>query len=242
MATRFIGFLLLGALAGCTPAASPDAPAADGVDSCQQLSERVVSAHQRITEIQSSASEATAAQYLAVGDVMDRLDKSLATVKAARDEVRLVIEEYRIAARSMAVASHEAGELLVKGEDATAKLRGEHGPRELPHIVERMVAHCKQTRDDTCRRIAAPVTSLGEGTPSPERIVAARAELGAITTADATLRGSIDAMREKLDESAKLMSVVRDIEGRRQARVDAYARAAEGFAGLSTQANAACHR
>jgi hypothetical protein len=228
------------------PAAEPrPAPSSDHRSdaSCQQLYDRVVVAYRRLGDIRAKSAPEASATYLAIGDVMDRLDATLGEMRPERDDVRLLVGEYRTAARSMAVASREAGQLLAKAEEATAKMSAENGPpRALTRTVDRMVAHCKRTRDETCKRVADPLRALGEGTPSAERIETARSELGAIKSSDPELRGSIDALRETLAEMASLMRVAGDLEKRGRARSDDYARAAHGFSGLQHQATAACGR
>lgn len=238
--------LLASFLGACAPPAQEPAseppPPRDGGSGCQQLYDRVVIAHRRLGDINAKSSEATSSKYLAMGDVMERLDVTLAEMKPGRDDVKLLVEEYRNAARAMAVASREAADLLAKAEDAKAKLGAENGPRSLPKIVERLVTRCRQTHDDDCRRVANPLRELGVGTPSAERIEAARTELGNVRSSDPELRGSVDALRETLAEMAGLVRTASELDKRGRARADDFARAAHGFSGLQNQANAACSR
>lgn len=239
--------VLLGATAACAAADPPPEPSAPRIEAapaaaseCRALYDRVVMAYRRLADIRARGDDTSSATYLAMGDVMDRLDASLAAMRPDRDDVKLLVDEYRTAARAMAVASRETGRVLAQAEGAKAKLSSGGGPRALPSIVDRMVARCRQTHDDDCRRVAAPLRALGEGSPSSSRILAARADLDAIAPKDPELRGSVDAIRETLAEMASLVRTAEELEGEGRARVDAFARAAHGFSGLQTQATAAC--
>jgi hypothetical protein len=178
--------------------------------------------------------------FLAFGDVMERLDVSLASVKPTRDDVRLVVEEYRAAARSVTTASREASALLAELKDANAN--AERNRREHQGIMDRMIAQCQRTRDEDCVRIARPMKMLGAGTFTVEQVERALAELGAVNPSDPVLRGGAAALVDNLREFGAFVRKTNELDERRRARSDELARATEGFSTLKVQASAACDK
>ena len=217
----------------------PERASTDGGDSldCRQLYERVGLAYERLASVQKDGSASS--QFLAIADIMDRLDASLGELAYRRDDVRLVSNEYRAAGKSLATASRAGGKYI--GQLHAENAKATRGPDAFAQTMSRVIAHCKTTKDDNCRRVASILQSLGQGT-SPARIEAARTDLGAIKASDPVLQGSIESLRENLAELSTVAQSTSESDAKRQAHTDDIGRATKTLASLQPRAAALCDK
>ena len=221
------------------PAREPAPAPADGREStdCRRLYERVGLAYERLAVVQKEGTASS--QFLAIADVMNRLDASLGELAYRRDDVRLVSDEYRAAGKSLASASSAGGKYL--GQLHAENAKAARAPDAFTQTMSRVIAHCKTTKDADCRRVATILQSLA-GATSPARIAAARAELGAVNSSDPILQGSIESLRENLGELAAFAQSTSDTDAKRQAHTDDIGRATKAFSSLQPRAAALCDK
>jgi hypothetical protein len=238
----FVCLLVIGCGGGTSqapaPRAAPVAAASGDTEDCRVLRERVTTASVRLQALNNG--EATAAHYLALGDVMDKLARDLDR-PFTDSSVQALASDYKEAGRAVVTASHEVAELLEKGEAAVAVIKKPDGvTARLLQQVQRIAEDCKGSSAADCARVVEAIRGLDAVASTSANVQTAIGTLGGVTFTTKKLKEHTADVTVSLGEIRDALATGEQIDKDVHAKVTAYERSVGLLRGLNQRGDQLC--
>jgi hypothetical protein len=237
----FVCLLVIGCGGGTSqapgPRAAPAAAASGDTEDCRVLRERVTTASVRLQALNNG--ETTAAHYLALGDVMDKLARDLDR-PFTDSSVQALASDYKEAGRAVVTSTHEVAELLAKGEAAVAQIKKPDGvTARLVQQVQRIAEDCKGNSAADCARVVETIRGL-DTAPTSANVQTAISALGGVTFTTKKLKEHTADVTASLGEIHDALATGEQIDKDVHAKVTAYERSVGLLKGLNQRGDQLC--